>query len=183
MALIIWGGPQALHTAVFIGLNTGGSLQGAYLHAFRHGALDLGGQGGHVRHTTAVNNAYLLGTQAYGGTHRVHGHVAAAHYSHFLAVQIHGLALTHGAQKFHGRNHAGSILVLHAQLLIGTGADAHQHGVVGFAQLFNGDVPADALAQLHLHAGFQNGLDVIIQPFLGQAVVGNTITQHAAQLR
>lgn len=169
--------------AVFINFDAGGCLQGANLHAFRHGTLDLGGQGGHVRHTTAVDNAYLLGTQAYGGTHRVHGHVAAAHYSHFLAVQLHGLALAHGAQEFHGRNHTGSILVLHAQLLIGTGTDAHQHGVVGFAQLFNGDIPADALAVFHLHAGFQNGLNVIIQPFLGQAVVGNTIAQHAAQLR
>ena len=49
-------------------------------------------------------------------------------------------------------------------------------------QLGQGDILADGDAQLDLHAGGQDGVDVLLQLLTGQAVAGNAVAQHAAQL-
>lgn len=40
----------------------------------------------------------------------------------------------------------------------------------------------DIRIRMYLHAGGQNGFDVLVQPFSRETVIRNPVTQHAAQL-
>ena len=174
--------PHAAHMPVFIDLDGRGRLEGAHFHPFGHGGVDLAAQGRHIGHSAAVNGADLGGAQPPGRAHGIHGHVAAADDGHLLAGQIGLLVFAHVAQEAHGRHDPFGVFVGKAQLLVGAGADGDEHGVILLPQLLDGDVVADAHPVLHFDPGGQNGMDVVVQPVLGQPVVGDAVAQHAAQL-
>ena len=175
-------GPQGAHAAVLVGLDAGGGLKGQDLAALSHGLFDLLGQGGHILHPAAIDTGDALRPQAQGGTGGVHRHVAAAHHADLFAGEVGGLALADAAEQLHGADHVLGGLALQAQLLVVVGADGDVNRVKAALDVRHGQVFADGHAGVDGDAGRQDIVDVPVQNVLGQAIVGDAIAQHTAQL-
>ena len=75
--------------------------------------------------------------------------------------------------------------MLDAHLLVAVGADGYVDGVIFFAQGIHGDLVLifpDGGVKLHLHAGGEDGVDVLLQALSRQTVAGNAVEKHAAQI-
>ena len=140
------------------------------------------GRGGHVVHPAAVHAGHALGPQTDGGAGGVHAHVAAADDHHAFAAEVGGVALAAVAQELYGGQHVLAVLAFQAQLLVGVGADGDVQRVVFFLQFSQLDVLAHADAGMYLDAGGQDVVQIALQHVGRQAVVGDAVAQHTAQL-
>ena len=175
-------GPQGGDAAVFVGLDAGWGLKGQDLAALGHGLLDLLGQGGHVLHPAAIDTGNALRPQAQSGAGGIHRHVAAAHHADLFAGEVGGLALADAPQQLHGADHVFGCLALQAQLFVVVGADGDIHRIKAALDIRHGQIFSDGHAGVDGDAGGQDIVDVPVQYLLGQAIVGDAIAQHAAQL-
>ena len=82
----------------------------------------------------------------------------------------------------HGADHIFAVFALDAQLFIGMGTDGDIHGIVLLLDLGDLDIRAHRDIGMYLDAGRKDMLDIPVQHILGQAVIGDAVAQHAAQL-
>ena len=61
-------------------------------------------------------------------------------------------------------------------------ADGEIQAVILLFQLVKGDVAAHVYLRMNLDAKGEDGVDIVVQPLAGQAVAGDAVTHHAAQL-
>ena len=73
--------------AFFIAQVFYGVVQGEKLYALFFGVFRLFAAGGHFGFAATVDNHGAFGTQATGGTHRVHGGVATSDDGYMLTVE------------------------------------------------------------------------------------------------
>ena len=146
--------------------------------------------GRQLLHTTAVNHPNLS-AQALGAAGGVHGHVAAAHHGHLLALQIHdgriavlpiGLHQVDTGQELIGGIHALQVLAgnMHEHGQTGAGADKHSLEAVLLHQLIDGDGTAHHGIGLNLYPHSLQAVHFLLDDGLGQTELGNTVHQHAA---
>ena len=168
--------------AIPVGLDAHRGHQGQQLHPLGHGALHLLGHGGHIHLAAAVDAGDLLRPQAHGAAGHVHGHVAAADDHHPLAGEVRQLVVPDLPEHLHGGDDPPALLPGDAGLLVRLGADGDVDAVVLAAQLLKGDV----LPHVHLgvdgNAQGENGVDLPVQLLPGEAVAGDAVAEHAAQL-
>ena len=174
--------PQRGGVALLVGLDAYRRHQRQQLRALGHCARDLVWQGGHVLHAAAVDAGHLLRAQADRAAGHVHGHVAAADDHHPLAGEIGHHVVTDGAQHLHGGQDVTAVLAGDTHLLILMRADGDVETVVFLLQLFHGDVPAHGDVCVGLDAEGKDGVDLLVQQMAGEAVAGDAVAQHAAQL-
>ena len=172
---------QATHATFLARLDSERGCELQNLAALGLGAGDLGILGRHVADATAVDDAHLFGTAAHGRARHVHGHVAAADDAHALAAQVGQLVVADGAQHLDGRLHAGRLFARKAELLIAVGANGQINGIELVAQA--GKLLAiDGVVEFHVDAGAQDPVDLGLQALARQAVAGDAVAQHAAQV-
>ena len=100
-----------------------------------------------------------------------------------LAGEVRHHIITDGAQHFDGRHDIFAVLAGNAGLFVRMRADGDIQAIVIFVQLFKGDVFSNRHFGMYFHAGGQDGLDFRVQLFAREAVSGDTVAEHAAQLR
>ena len=177
--------PEGGHFPVFIRFDAHGRLQTVELRAFRDGSLHLFRQSRHIRLPSSVGDSNLFRAQADGGTGTVHGHVSAAHHQYGLSGEIRRIVIPDIPKHLHRGDHALGVLSLNADLFIIVRADGDINRVKILSQAAQGNIVlpvSDIHARMYLHACGENGLDVLIQPLPGEAVIGNAVAKHAAQL-
>ena len=177
--------PESSHVAILIRLNVVRSLQAVELCPLGNGTLYLLRQGSHILLAAPVGNAHLLGTQADSGTGAVHGYVAAADHHNLLAGKVRHIVIANPLQKLNCGDDALGIFSFNANLLVGMGTDGNIDGIVLVVQRLEGNLPlalANPRIQVHLHAGAENCLQILVQSLPWEAVIRNAISQHAAQL-
>ena len=77
------------------------------------------------------------------------------------------------------------ILAFNTDFLVGVGTDGNINSVKFLTQLFERDIAllvADSGVAMHLYAGGQNSIQVLLQAFAREAVSRNAVAQHAAEL-
>ena len=77
------------------------------------------------------------------------------------------------------------ILAGNTDFFIGVSANGNVNSVEFFAQLIKGNFAlaiTNAAVEMNLHAGGQDGVQVLLQAFAGEAISGDAIAQHAAEL-
>ena len=172
---------QAVHATVLARLDGERGRQLQYLAALGLGTGDLGVLGRHIADATAVDDAHLFGTAAHSRARHVHGHVAAANDAHALAAQVGQFVIADGAQHLDGRLHAGRLFARKAELLVAMGTDGQVDGIELVAQA--GKLLAvDGVVELNVDTGAQDPVDLGLKTLARQAVAGNAIAQHAAQV-
>ena len=173
-------GPQG-HGPAVLGLHPDRGMEGQHLGALGNGALHLLRLGGHILLAAAVDAGDLFGPQADGAAGDVHGHVAAADDRHVHAGEVRHFVVADVAQHIHGGHDAHGVLAFDAHLLIRVGADAEVQSVILVAQVLQGDVGAHVHLRVDLNAQGEDGRDLAVQLFPGEAVIGDAVAHHAAQ--
>ena len=87
-----------------------------------------------------------------------------------------------GAQHLHGGDDVLTVLAGDAGLFILMSADGDVDAVILLLQLLQPDIPAHGDAGMYLNAKRQNGFDLGVQLLTGEAVAGDAVAQHTAQL-
>ena len=177
--------PESSHFPVFIRFDAHGRLQAVEFRPLCDGSLHLLRQGRHIRLPSPVGDSNLFRAQADGGTGAVHGHISAAHHQHSLSGEIRWIVISDIPKHLHRRDHALGVLSFNADLFIIVRADGDINRVKILSQAAQGNIVlpvSDIHARMYLHACGENGLDVLIQPLPGEAVIGNTVAEHTAQL-
>ena len=172
---------HAVHAAVLAHLDAHGRRELKDLATLGLGAGNLGILGRHVRGAAAVDDRDLLRPQAHTRARHVHGHVAAADDHHALAREIRGLLVADGTEHPDGALHAGRALVLQAELLVVVGADGEVDRVVLPAQALESG-PVHAAFELDVDAAVQDPVDLLLEPLARQAIAGDAVAQHAAEV-
>ena len=134
---------------------------------------------GHFGLGAAVDDGDLLRAQAPCGARAVKGGRAAAHDhqpARHEAVLIQPDAAQEAQPAFHLRQGFAGDAQL-ARLLVAAG---DVDGLVAFAQIVQGHVAAHGHAQVNLHARLFNGVNLLEQHAVGQAVFGDAPVEHAA---
>jgi hypothetical protein len=106
--------------------------------------------------------------------------VAAADHHHALADVLHA-AVVEGAQEGGRGDHVGGVVAVAGQGPAALGAEAEEHRVELLADLFHGDVGADARLQLRLHAEVEDALDLGVEDVARRAEAGDAVAHHAAE--
>ena len=152
--------------------------------------LHLLGTGGELGLGAAVDDVHI-GPQALGAAGGVHGHVAAAHHGHLLALQVHdgsvcalpvGLHQVDAGEELVGGVDALQVLAgdVHEHGQAGAGADEHGLELHLLHQLVDGDGPANHRVGLDLHAQVLQPVHFLLDDGLGQTELGDAVDQHAA---
>lgn len=97
-------------------------------------------------------------------------------------VKSRRIIVADGAEQVDGCIDILAFFSLNADLFVRLGADRDIHRVIFPAQLIDGDLFADLGVIAHLHAGGKNAVNVLLKPLTRKAVIGDAVTQHAAQL-
>ena len=149
-------------------------------HAFQLGVAHLVLRGADAAFVPAGVAGNVAGTVADGGAGAVHGRVAHADDGHIIA-QTEGLGV---CQIVDAKGYVAKALALdvHGVGLPQTGTD--EHALVAVAeQIVDGDGLADGGIGAHLDAlQLQMTVLEIVQHTVRQAVVGDTVAHHAADL-
>ena len=172
---------EAGDVAVLVHDDLLGRVQVHDLAALGLGAGDLLVLRRHVGDAATVGDDDLLGAQAHGGAGHVHGHVAAADHGDREAGEVGRVVVAHVAQELDGGHDALGVLARKAQLLVRVRTDGEVDCVVLLAQA--GELVAvDAVVQLGLDAAVEQPLDLRVELLARQAVVGDAVAQHAAEV-
>lgn len=92
------------------------------------------------------------------------------------------IAIADATEQVNGRNDAFGLRAVDAQALALLRADGNIHGIKFVLQLSHG-LGADLRFEADLDATHsENGADVFIQTLARQAIRGNAVTQHAAEV-
>ena len=174
--------PEGCSAAVFVCLYADGGGKGNELYALGYRALHLFGERGHVGLTAAVYAGYLPCAEADGASAYVHGHVAAAYHDYLLAGKVGQAVVAYGAEHLDGAHHALAVFALYAGLFVGVGAYGYIQCVIFVLKLVEAHVASDGYAGLYFYAGREYGFDLLIQYFPWEAIGGDAVAQHAAQL-
>ena len=174
--------PEGCGAAVFVCLYADGGGKGNELYALGYRALHLLGERGHVGLTAAVYAGYLPCAEADGASAYVHGHVAAAYHDYLLAGKVGQAVVAYGAEHLHGAHYALAVFALYAGLFVGVGAYGYIQCVIFVLKLVEAHVASDGYAGLYFYAGREYGFDLLIQYFPWEAIGGDAVAQHAAQL-
>ena len=86
------------------------------------------------------------------------------------------------AQQLHGGDDPQAILSGNARLLVRVGPDGEIEAVVLLLQFVEGNIGAHVDPGMYLNAQGQDGGDFRVQLLPGEAVAGNAVAHHAAQL-
>ena len=92
------------------------------------------------------------------------------------------MVVADGAQHLHGGDDALGLFALDAQFLVDVGADGKVQRVVLIVQFLDGDVVADADPGFDMDPCRKETGDLAVEHFAGQAVGGDAVAEHAAQL-
>ncbi len=177
------------HGAVLAGHKLQRRDQRHDLDALGLGVVQLGTTSGHLFLGAAIRDDRVLGAQALGGAHGVHGHVAAAKDHDVLAVlgggvvlgEVVGLHEVHAGEVLVGKEHVGEVLAGHVEELGQAGAGGHVNGIEALLKqlLGVGDV-ANYSVVLKLDAHRLKAIDLALDNGLGQTELGDAVDQHAA---
>jgi len=99
-----------------------------------------------------------------------------------LAGKVRHVAVADATQHLHGGHDVFAVLTWDARALALMGADGDIQAVILLLQLLKGDILAHGHVGVCLDAQRQDGVDLRVQLFPGEAVVGDAIAQHTAQL-
>ena len=91
------------------------------------------------------------------------------------------LAVAHGVQHLDGGHYAALVVALYAEPAAGMGAYGEVNGVELAAYLVEGEVGAYG-GVFDFDAEREDDVDVVVEVRVGQAVAGDAVAQHAAEL-
>ena len=174
--------PQGNGFVVLVGFDADRRHQRQHFRALRHSAGDLVRQGGHILDAAAVDAGHLLRTQADGAAGHVHGHVAAADDHHVLAGEVRHVTVADAPQHLHGGHDVFAVLAGDTRALTLMGADGDVQAVVLLLELLEGDLLAHGHVGVGLDTQREDGVDLRVQLLPREAVAGDAVAQHAAQL-
>ena len=112
----------------------------------------------------------------------VHSDVAAADDGHLLAREVGVIAIADASEQVNGRKHAFGIRAVDAQALTGLRADSHVHGVVIRGKLRHALGVHGAFGMHGDTAHGQDAANILVQALAREAVRGDAVADHAAQL-
>lgn len=168
---------------VRVGLDAHGGLQRHKLHALGNGALHFLGKGRHILLAAAVDAAHLARTETNRTAADVHRDVAAADDDDVLVAKVRHVIVADLAQHLDRGDDALGVLALDAGLFIRVRAERDVERIVLLAQLVECHIVADVDVDMHVDAERQHGRDLRVEHLARQAVVGDAVAQHAAELR
>ncbi len=161
----------------------GGRREQDQLHPLFDGGLDLHGMGRHLVARAPIQEGHLGGAQPLGGAGGVEGGIAAADH-HDIAVDLGFLRALQLPEEIDARKDAGDGFFVgqaHAFRLLG--AECQVDGVEAlFLEAGDREVFSQGGIGFHGHAQVGDPGDLLVQQFLGQAVLGDAVAQHAAQV-
>ena len=175
--------PQRDGVTVRIGLDADRGLQRHELHALGNGALHFLGKGRHVLLAAAVDAAHFARAETNRAAADIHRDVAAADDDDVLVAEVRHVIVADLAQHLDRGDDALSVLALDAGLFIRVRAERDVKRVVLLAQLVERHIVADIDVDMHIDAKRQHRRDLRVEHFARQAVVGDAVAQHAAELR
>ena len=98
------------------------------------------------------------------------------------AAEVGRVVVAHVAQELDGGHHALGVLARKPELLVGVRADGKVDGVVLRAQAVH-LLAVHAVVELDVDSAVENPLDLGVELLARQAVVGDAVAQHAAEVR
>ena len=172
---------QRRHMAIF-DFDVVGRLQGHHFDAFLHGGIDFGAKSRHVFQATAVRNRHARRAGANARAGAVHSDVAATDNHHVFAREIGIFAIADLREQIDRAHHALRVGAIETQRFAALGANRHIHRIV-FGRKFLHAIGIDAHLGMHGNISrVDNGAHVFIEALSREAVSGNAIAHHAAEL-
>jgi hypothetical protein len=135
----------------------------------------------HVGAVAAVDDQGLFGTEALGGSRRIHGGVAAA-VDHHAATEARRFADAHAAQQAHGVEHVGDVARRYVDVFRYVSTDRDEHGIEP-AVCELAEKVLDLVVEDDAHAYVLDAPDFLHEVFPRQPVYGNAEMHHAARRR